>query len=339
MIISISVGIIATTPLIVAELNIRPWITHIQGSTAPFNIEVVYGNFTIADPDTPITQKSGPTIDYYTVINATNPSEYRAFLSFATLFVAQNVQSTISETPLMDFFTSAGEGGEAKGAWVDGVYYNVTLTIPYPRIDSNGIITQDTENELASFYYQWIEGVQYYKHTIKEDTGINTYTYLNMNGTWVDVTGRVTIDKTETEYGPTYRVNGGFVNQHVDYLGSGSKASKDNEYNCFFASGESRLLVISGSVDVRSDLAGDINPVELIQSGIVQTLVQVVSHIDIDPIGENNTFIDTFADTSEIQELNLTRVGNSYIYNTVLSDNQMFQLDRYGFEVFIVPVR
>jgi len=45
MILSVSIGIIATTPLLMAELNIQPWITHVQGPTAPFNIELVYTNF------------------------------------------------------------------------------------------------------------------------------------------------------------------------------------------------------------------------------------------------------------------------------------------------------
>jgi hypothetical protein len=196
--------------------------------------------------------------------------------------------------------------------------------------------------ENSEVYYQWIEGVQYYKYTIKEDTNINTYTYLNMNGTWVDVTGRVTIDETEPEYGPNYTATGGFISQNVDYLGSGSKANKDNEYNCFFAPGESRLLAISGSLELMSLWVGNedyINPIDVIQSGIVQMLTQVHSFVDIDPIGENNTFIDTWANTAKIQELSLTQIGNSYIYNTVLSDNQMFELDRYGLEVFIVSVR
>jgi len=345
LILSITIGIAAATPLIRAELSVKPWVTRVQGPTAPFNIEVVYVNFTITDPDAPITQTSGPTIDYYAVINVTNPSEYKAILSSMWFNAAQKIQSTTSQTPLIDLmnFTSEGGGGEAKGAWVDGVYYNVTLTIPYPRFDSNGIITESqsdlTEEELYTYYYQWIEGVQYFKHTVKEETSINTYTYLNIDGAWVDVTGRVTIDQTESRCGQSYMSVGMITNhQSENYLGSGSKASKDNEYDCFFAPGESRLLVISGSLDHWAFL-GDINPVDVIQSGIIQTLAQAQSFVDMDPYGENNTFIETSVTTAEIQTLSLTRNGNSYIYNAVLSENQMFELDRYGLEVFIVPVR
>jgi hypothetical protein len=346
LILSISLGIAATTPLLRAELTAKPWVTHIQGPNAPFNVEVVYANFTITDPDLPITQTSGPTIEYNIVVNVTNPSEYRARLSNTYLTAAQNVQSITSKTPLIDFFnnTSTFESGEAKGAWVDGVYYNVTLTIPYPY-----------SNEGDTNYHQWKEGVQYYKHTIKDDTGTNTYTYLNMDGTWVDVTGRVIIDETEPEYKTIYTATGPAIIRHVFYASSGTDMSKDSEFNCFFAPGESRLLVISGSSVLRSNwvvgglgliyVAGDltenegyINPVDIIQSGIIQMLTQVETFVDLDPIGENNTFIDMTAKTAEVQELTLTRVGNSYIYNTILSGNQMFQLDRYGLEVFIVPV-
>jgi hypothetical protein len=50
----------------------------------------------------------------------------------------------------------------------------------------------------------------------------------------------------------------------------------------------------------------------------------------------NNAVFDTWTYTDVIQHLTLSQVGNSYIYNAVLADNQMFQLDKYGAEVFVV---
>ncbi|MDR0797135.1 MAG: hypothetical protein LBE70_00210 [Nitrososphaerota archaeon] len=126
-----------------AELSIKPYITRVQGPTAPFDIEVVYANFTITNPDAPITQTSGPTIDYYVVVNVTNPSEYRAFLSRTTFTVAQEVRNIGSQSPFESLnYARIGEGGVAKGAWVDDVYYNVTYTIPYPDFDDDGPVLQ-----------------------------------------------------------------------------------------------------------------------------------------------------------------------------------------------------
>jgi hypothetical protein len=52
---------------------------------------------------------------------------------------------------------------------------------------------------------------------------------------------------------------------------------------------------------------------------------------DIDPIWENNIFIDTMTDTSKPQALILSQVGNSYIYNAGLTDDQLSQLNQYSF--------
>jgi hypothetical protein len=404
LILSITLGIAAAAPLINAELIIRPWITTVQGPTAPFTFEVVYANFTITDPDAPTRPlnteyygieryRSGTTtgsslrnsvsrIDYDVVINVTNPSEYRAILGMISLFTAQEIHETTAQS-IRDLFgpSTSGRGIEAKGAWVDDVYYNVTCTIPWPCIDENGVVFGDwgdrinsatttkwnfrdttgnvrtSENSTIeeyradwySHYYQWIEGVQGYEYSINDGTSTTKYTYLNIDGTWVDVTGRVTFDK-EPESEPersVYSSTGGFASQVVHYVGTGSQVSKENEYDCFFAPGESRLLIISGSVNVESPIPevseSYFNPVDIIQSCIVQTLIQSTTFADIEfdmeAYFENHTFISTITETADIQELVLTQVGNSYIYNTVLPNGQMFEFDQYGLEVFIVPVR
>ena len=79
-ILSLSIGIVAASPLLMSELDIQPWITHVQGQTADFNVNLVYANFTVQNKDTPITDSSGPTISYFAVINVTNPSDLPARL-------------------------------------------------------------------------------------------------------------------------------------------------------------------------------------------------------------------------------------------------------------------
>jgi hypothetical protein len=352
MILSISIGIIATTPLLVAELNLRPWITHMQGPITPFNIEVVYANFTVTNPNTPITQTSGPTINYYTVVNVTNPSDYTACLTDTMFWAAQNIQNTTDQKPRGDNDWIVGGGGMAKGAWVDGVWYNATRYIPYPFPDTNGTITQSPWHYMDQEDY-WMEGVQFYKVTVYNDAGTTSYIYLNMDGTWVDVTGRVTIDLPKDE--PTYAAYGIIADQQVYYhtgeifdYSDSYPASKafyvvgNNVFDNHFAPGESRLLAIFGSWEVTLDWMaltekGYINPVDVIQSGNIQTKAHVASDVVVNRDAGNNAVFDTWTYIDVIQNLTLSRVGNSYIYNVVLSNDQMFQLDKYGAEVFIVP--
>ncbi|MDR0492100.1 MAG: hypothetical protein LBH74_00445 [Nitrososphaerota archaeon] len=185
LILSVSIGIVAATPLLVSELNlnIRPWITHVQGPTAAFNIDVVYADFTITNPDTPITQTDGPTMDYYAVVNVTNPSDYTALLFLMNFWADQNIRNTTEQRPIFDGAWSSGGGGTAEGAWVDGIWYNITLHSPSPYFDENGTITQSPWAYLDQKEY-WMEGVEYYKRTVHNDAGTNSYIYCNYSVAW-----------------------------------------------------------------------------------------------------------------------------------------------------------
>jgi hypothetical protein len=265
---------------------------------------------------------------------------------------------------------STGDGWEAKGAWVEGVWYNVTYTNDqYPFFDPNGTMTQSPFPAPSSEGH-WMEGVQVYEHTMHtEDGATTTRTYLNMNGTWTDVTGKITVDKAQN--GPSYSFTGPVADQRIFYQSgavtsfSTSTGSNINDSNVkvyagdsygytttknintgadafsnVFAPGESRLIVISGSWEVRQDWVnvngnGYINPVSVIQSGVIQTAAMAHSVVDMNPDLGNYTFLDTWSDATAIEQLTLTHVGNSYIYNTVLSDNQLFQLDQFGAEAFV----
>lgn len=76
---SLTVGIACASPLLVTELNIRPWINQVQGVTAQFEV-IVYGNFTLQNGDKPVTQDSGLTISSFAVVNITNLSSLLSLL-------------------------------------------------------------------------------------------------------------------------------------------------------------------------------------------------------------------------------------------------------------------
>ena len=200
-----------------SELEVKPWKTQIQGPTAHFNIDVVYANFTTENADIPFTTSSGPTVNYQVVVNVTNPSDYAAKLYNLYFGAAKTVTETTGQGLLGNKgnWTSGG-GFEAKGAWVDGVWYNVSyVNGTYPFFDANGTMTNPPFNIQSSEKGHWMEGVQGYElnGTVHDNEGTHTYTYLNMNGTWTDVTGRITVDKPQN--GATYALYGVLANQNL----------------------------------------------------------------------------------------------------------------------------
>jgi hypothetical protein len=360
-ILSISIGIAAAAPLLASELNITPFISHVKGPTADYNLDVVYANFTVQNPEAPITENSGPTLSYFAVVNVTNPSEYAAKLHGLSLVAAQKITNSTGQSPFgMTGNWSSGEGWEAKGAWVDGVWYNVTwVDGSYPHFDENGKLTQSPSPTSSNGH--WMEGVHLYRRTFGSESGTTTGVYLNMNGTWVDVTGRITVDMPT---GSSFSMAGTLVMQNIFFqdllrgIGTSSDVNASGEFtddsfgysstrniitgdaygfDILFEPNESRLIVVSGSWELRSPWA-DGKQLEALQSGNIDLKIT----FNNDLANQNheivdNTMIDTWAEATVLQQINVAHVGNSYIYNAALSDNQMFNIDQYGLEAFIVP--
>ncbi|MFA7080585.1 MAG: hypothetical protein WC203_06770, partial [Candidatus Bathyarchaeia archaeon] len=163
-IVSLLIGIAVATPLLASELNIRPWVKHVQGPTADFDLDVIYANFTAQNPDTPITETSGPTINYFAVVNVTNPSDYPAQLLMTDFWAGQKIVNTTGQAPfgVTDGNWSIGSGWEAEGIWLDGIWYNVTwVDGSYPHFDENGTITESPFPAPSNIGH-WMEGVQLY---------------------------------------------------------------------------------------------------------------------------------------------------------------------------------
>jgi hypothetical protein len=390
---SVLIGIAVTAPLMASELEVKPWITHIQGPTAHFNIDTVYANFTTENDDAPLTTSSGPTINYQVVLNITNPSDYAAKLYTVFFDAAKTVTNTTGLNPFgFKGNWSSGGGFEAKGAWVDGVWYNVSyVNGTYPYFDENGTMTQSPFNYLSSEKGHWMEGVQVYERTVSDNEGTHTYTYLNMNGTWTDVTGRITVDKAQN--GPTYTMNGEVATQKMFFqngnfgVSSGVMITNDANktssvavqnstrvtltypngttnlisgqnntaeviitqdpsmtyigtgeggFNNLFAPHQSRLIVIQGTFEARS-YSTNANPIETLQSGLLSLKITTNNGVDINPVVDAKTFMDVWSSDDAIQQIPLTHIGNSYIYNAVLGANQQFQFDKSGAEATIVP--
>lgn len=391
---SVLIGIAVTAPLMASELVVKPWKTQIPGPTAHFNIDTVYANFTTENADTPFTKSSGPTIDYQVVLNITNPSDYPAKLNTVFFGAAKTVTNTTGQGLLSSIGGnwSSGGGFEAKGAWVDGVWYNLTyVNGTYPHFDENGTMTNSPFNIPSSEKGHWMEGVQGYERTVHDNEGTHTYTYLNMNGTWTDVTGRITYDKAQN--GATYALYGTVANQNLFFqrtanhnttvtitndlnktaglppnstqitttypnggistnivsgrLNDTAGITRDSlmkfidtgegGFDNLFAPHESRLIVIQGTFEARAYVTTTDNPVTTLESGILYLKSTTNNVVDIDPVVDERTYMNTRSTDDAIQQIKLTHIGNSYIYNTVLGANQQFQFDKSGAEATIVP--
>jgi hypothetical protein len=346
-ILSLTMGIAFASPLLVTELNIRPWTNYVQGQTAQFSVNVVYANFTLQNADAPVEQDSGPTITYFAVVNITNLSDLGATLQRVEFTAAPQIDSVP---------TNGSVTWDAKGAWVDGKYYNLTwVDSSSPYFDENGHFVQPGF-KLANPY--WMQGVQISDWYVN---GNVTSTYLNMNGTWTNVTGH--IDVTRTPLGNAYSSDGtdvvadniqafdseafknfGTENFTSNGTGYGSSFGMMNEtdhlvgpgyFNNSWEPQQSRLIAISGSWQVLASLGAGDEPVKEIQGSNLTFMTQVDNMADL-PVQlqgiVNNTVTNTLSTDVELVQVQLTQSGNSYLYNPLSLDNQAFQIDQWGVE-------
>ena len=344
-VLSFSIGVACASPLLVTELNIRPYINYVQGQTVQFNINVIYANFTLQNTDKPVEQNSGPTISYFAVVNITNPSNLGATLTRVEFNSAPEITSVPSS------IQNGSVTYDAQGAWVDGKYYNLTwVNVPSPYFDENGKLIQ-TQFKLAEPY--WMQGVQVF------DTYVNgniTSTYLNMNGTWTNVTGHIEVARQSlgsvySSAGTTIVVDAtqafsnspdeNYSSNGIIYDPSAAQSFGPMSFiNHFVGQGffnntwephQSRLVVIAGSWDVLASWGANNKPVKAIQSGNLTFMTQTSNFVELSaPV--NNTVIYTSSEDFELKQVQLTQNQNSYLYNPLLLDNRAFQIDKWGVE-------
>jgi hypothetical protein len=341
-ILSLTMGIACASPLFITELNIRPYLNYVQGQTVQFNINVVYANFTVQNADQPVEQDSGPTISYFVVVNITNPSDLGATLTGVHFEAAPEIVNVPSS------MQNGSIAYEAPGAWVDGKYYNLTwVDIPSPYIGENGKLVQ-SEFKIASPY--WMQGVQVF------DTYVNgnvTSTYLNMNGTWTDVTGHIEV--AERPLGSQFSYEGPTVVDNTQAFSSVADANYSSNgiiYDTFPPFGsvsftnhlvgqgffnntwkphQSRLVAISGSWEVLASWDANDSSVKAIQAGNLTFMTQTSNFVELlAPV--NNTVINTSSENVEIKQVQLAQNENSYLYNPLSLDNNAFQIDKWGVE-------
>ena len=363
-------GLAFATPLMLSELDVRPWLHHIQGPTADFEIEIIFANFTVLDPNEPTSQVDDISIDYQFLLNVTNPSDLGATLLSVDFVAAQEI--TDNSWPPLGANGSGGWGWEAEGAIVDGEWYNLTwVNVTYPYFDRDGNMTTPPFEVPEQTGY-WMEGVQLYQRHVN---GTIVATYLNMNGTWTDVTNRIVLE--ERDNGSGYQVKGVVTKQKMLFhenvidtfstsddsetetftidvgngttfnvtVGSGASGNPffnnvdipvgDGYFNNYWKPGESRIILIEGSKKLWSGTS--FNPVEVLDSGAITLMTMTFNHADVDYWVGVNTVQDTWSYTTELKTVELTKEANSYIYNMALVEKYKFSTDEWNTEVFLEP--
>ena len=340
-VLALSVGVAFASPLLVSELSIKPFVKHVQGPTAEFSVNVVYANFTILNGSKPV--------GYYVVLNVTNLSDIGALLLGVNFHAAGEISNTSTSA-----WMSRGSalGYEVEGAWVDGVWYNVTyVTGDYPaiEIDMEGKVIESSWKNSAWFEPYWMEGVQIL------DTYVNgtlAATYMNMNGTWTDVTGRINFTRPEPFKNPVW-ISDSVVRENHVFLNltsiTTSDISKVPEYwktkytwvgedlfDNYWAPHQSRLIVLQGTRGISPPWT-DISALDVLKSGTITFQTKLVNCANVTVEIVNNTIEDTWSYATELKQVQLTQYGDSYLYNTILGENEIFVIDRFGVEVFIKP--
>jgi hypothetical protein len=208
---SMSVGIACASPLLISELNLAPYPYLPEGPKPEVTANVAYASFSVqpADPSLPVPEwyhgNETPTaVNYNIMLNVTNLSDESVTVDFLEASAAQNY--TRGPAPFLANGVSSTQGSQ-RYVYLDGELINATWipnsgnvpTAPHPDIPGQppypSSLPWDIESN-ATFPQDgyWREGVEL------SDTYVNgtlAYTYMYINGTWTDVTGRVEVPNRE----------------------------------------------------------------------------------------------------------------------------------------------
>ncbi|MCW4016104.1 MAG: hypothetical protein NWF06_07030 [Candidatus Bathyarchaeota archaeon] len=335
-------GIAFAGPLVLSELDVKPYISHVQGPTAEFEVETVFANFTVLDPNDVASGVDELSVKYQIWVNVTNPADVNATLLLAD-FTAAGEITPFSGLPVIGENSSSGTGGTAEGAFVDGKWYNLTWTDgSYPFFDIDGNMCESPFPVAEETGY-WMEGVQLYRRYVN---GVFTAIYMNMNGTWTDVTGRIEVEEPEEgggHYVDAFVAEQRRIFQPYQYMPEDDSvydgvtmyiASGDGYFDGYFESGESRIILIEGVRKIDS-VFGNNKTIEVLNSGSIKINVLTSNVADIEVVMENNTMNDTWSQANELKTVELTKIDNSYIYNMRLLEDYSFAVDEFGAEVFL----
>jgi len=326
---SLLIGTAFASPLLLSELEIRPGPGLPEGPKADFSVNVVYANFSLQDnanitvPDWYPETANLSAVSYFVVLNITNHSDEAAVIMDSIVTVAGDVSKGVNNG-------TWGGGGWFEGAWLDGEWVNVTL-FPSMQLD-NGT---------------WIDG--YLQEGVYVRYGYSdgelTTNSMYIDGSWVDVTGRINVTLNEdigcVSLFDNLLVSHFYLFQNRDSYNASHDDSSDSffsttiwsgpeDFNNTWAPHQSRLIAFTGA-----EVFFMPDGLEALETGTmyIQTTVsnRLVNNL------YNGTLVSTWSTAEEIKQIQLEITEDGYVYNFILSDDQMFVTDSFGVEVFIEP--
>ena len=238
---------------------------------------------------------------------------------------------------------------ELEGVWEPNWFQGDTNS-PEPYITYGGGRSNDTGH-----YYHWggrvsnIEGGNYWIEGVplKEYIADNKVkaTIIYLNGSWVDVTGRVELLKETPFVSATellVQINNKFTGLKDDMSSitadSNAQSSVSFGFNSEYFYGfdntwkahESRLILLKGSITVSNLWNLD----DLLEDKEITFYTALTNYVAENVV--NGVQVNTVSTATELVTIELEIVGDSFFYNTILSDDQTFVTDSSGLEVFIV---
>jgi hypothetical protein len=369
-VLALTVGVAFASPLLYENLVVRPFPRIPEGPKANFSVDIMYANFSVQEHASNKSSHGSPLsiLTYDVVLNVTNLSDLRAVVNRLDFKAAEEVTSVPSVLGGSIAFSGGMAGGGhpdfVEGIWLDDKWLNVTW-LPdgeWPTLVNSPIV--ETIPDLPSDASEegiWVEGVHveegYEITKTADETNITVTTLAFINGAWVDVTSRVRVDYEQPFVVFNNLLAGELRNFESETFGSyRNKAAFDEEmaeifpaenvtwtnigitytwagkggFNSYWEPHESRLIKLNGTRDVGG------GALELLAEGKI-TLYSAVSN-NVKDWGEiNGTYYNTFSTATSLKQVQTEKTADSYLYNTVLGENQIFQPDQFGVEVFIKP--
>ncbi|MCW4015022.1 MAG: hypothetical protein NWF06_01505 [Candidatus Bathyarchaeota archaeon] len=334
-ILSLLVGTTFASPLLIAELspgNIKPYLKPpSEAFTSDITSEVLYANFSVT-PD--VENDKRVNLSYFVVLNVTNNSDEPANVSSVT-FDAQLQDYTLPEDNSGGYSSSeSGRTWTAKEAWVDGVHYTVSWVPNNRGAGFEESFDYQGDPELDG---EWIEGVKIQEYYINYELA---YTKINMNGTWVDVTGRIEVERPA--YWPPNEqpmdavliwdsrslLQESALDTHGFAVLEIPPRGTPEAFNEIWAPHESRLIAVTDARAVQSkyfeaEKLEKLKTEEIVFNTIINTRVTV------------DNWTDSALSEDSIQVF-VEQTADGYVYS-VLPEDTTFTLDEFGVEVFIEP--
>lgn len=334
-VLSLSTGVAFASPLFVSHMFVVPLPYVPEGPKADFSIDLIYANFAVqpTNPNTPLPEwynknRDGDpsSISYNVVLNVTNNSNETALID---MFYICAANSTVKGSTIIKDSTTVGT---VEGVWLDGKWVNATW-IPLVQSSSNiGIVGY------------WREGVD-----IKETytNGTLSSTSMRINGKWVDVTGRINVpgQSSEAPLNNVTVMTGIIAAETLRFVSPQHKYTESEwgyyadiklpvgpgKFSNYWSPHESRLIMLNGT------LLSSPATVEYLKAD--KTFVRIQASTKLANNYINGTYVDTSLLTGSLYQIKLEPINGSYYeYNMALGENQVFQPDKFGVEVFIKSV-